>query len=111
MILDNTLKSIEVILGGAHTTNALDVTADYADYNDDEFTPGSNNTTTNGATAVTAVIAPAAGLFRHVKQVRVFNNDTIAQTVTIRLYNSLTNVYAVLEKEEVAVGGLLIYRG
>ena len=90
MNLDTTNKSLEVVLGGAATTNQLDFITSYADYNGTLFTPGANDGTTNDTTAVTIVSAPAASTYRTVKFISVYNNDTAAADVTIQLNNNST---------------------
>lgn len=48
------------------------------------ITPGATRVDLNGATAVTAVAAPASGVFRTVLALRVFNLDTAAVTITLQ---------------------------
>lgn len=49
------------------------------------FTPGNSNGVLNGTTQVDCVAAPAAATQRMVRRVRVFNRDTVAQTITLLL--------------------------
>lgn len=51
------------------------------------FTEGSNNGTTNDTTLVTVVASPGASTKRLVKDITVYNNDTVEATVTLRYYN------------------------
>jgi hypothetical protein len=90
LILDATTKSLEIDLAGAVSANELPVTAHYTDITTTLYTPGSNDTQTNGATAVTIVAAPAASTQRHVESISVYNADTAAATVTIQLNNNST---------------------
>jgi len=90
LILDATTKSLEVRLAGAVSANQLPVTAYYTDITTTLYTPGSNDTQSNGATAVTIVAAPAASTQRHVESISVYNADTAAATVTIQLNNNST---------------------
>jgi len=90
LILDATTKSLEVRLAGAVSANQLPVTAHYTDITTTLYTPGSNDTQSNGATAVTIVAAPAASTQRHVESISVYNADTAAATVTIQLNNNST---------------------
>lgn len=88
MILDTTSKTIEVILGGAITTNQLEITADWVDtQNGLTFAPGGTLLLTNGVTAVTAVASPAANTQRQVKAITVYNADTVNAVVTVRLFD------------------------
>lgn len=86
IILDATTRSVEVLLGGAVTTNQLPIVASYVDNTTTSYTPGSSNTQSNNTTAVTAVAAPASSTQRQVKLLTVTNADTAAATVTVR-YN------------------------
>lgn len=92
IVLDATTKSLQILLGGAVTTNQLVFTASYADYiaSPAAFTPGANDGATNNTTAVTLVAAPAASTQRQVKRINVYNADTAQATVTIRLNNGGT---------------------
>jgi len=90
LILDATTKSLEVKLAGAVSANELPVTAHYTDITTTLYTPGSNDTQTNGSTAATIVAAPAASTQRHVESISVYNADTAAATVTIQLNNNST---------------------
>jgi len=108
MILDATTKTIEVVLEGAITTNQLDVTAGYADsFPGGGFVPGEQDTSTNGATPVTAVSAPPANVQRMVNEIRVYNKDTVTHTVTIQLNNNGTR--RVLQSEPCAPGAVVVY--
>lgn len=108
MILDATTKTIEVVLEGAVSTNQLDVTSGYADsFPGGAFLPGEQDTSTNGATPVTAVSAPAANVQRMVNEVRVYNKDTATHTVTIQLNDNGTR--RVLQKQSVTAGNVIWY--
>lgn len=108
MILDTTSKTLEVVLGAAHTTNALEINSDWADTaSGATFVPGSTPQVTNGTTAVTAVAAPAASTQRHVKSFSVYNSDTVEQTVTVRTYDG-TNRRRIISTI-IPVGACLTY--
>lgn len=92
ILLDSTLKSLEVVLGGAITTNQLTWTAHYVDL-DATFAISAASETdgvTNNTTAVSMVAAPASGHTRQIKYLSVKNKDTVAATVTIRINNNGT---------------------
>lgn len=84
MILDSNVESIEILLGGAVTTNQLPFVATYADHTATTFVPGNQHGVTNDTTVVTMISAPAAATQRQVKMLNIFNADTVAATVTIR---------------------------
>jgi hypothetical protein len=107
MILDSTLKSLQVLLGEPISTANCDVTASFGDYAGALFVPGASDTITNGTTAVTAVAAPGAGMQRLVNELRVFNNDTIAHDITLELNNNGT--IRVVEAGTFASGESLVY--
>jgi len=93
IILDATNKSLEVLLGGAITTNQLIWTASYVDVSQSTFAASAASEAdgvTNNTTAVTMVAAPAASVSRQIKFLSVHNADTVAATVTIRINNGGT---------------------
>lgn len=107
--LDSTSKSLEVLLTAAATTTELPVYASYSDISQSTFGltgAGSNDTITTGATAVTAVSAPAASTTRKIDLVTVYNEDTVAAEVTVRV-NSASN--RILIKETIRPGETLQY--
>jgi hypothetical protein len=107
IILDATTRSLEVVLGGAITTNQLPIVSSYVDNTTTAYTPASSNTATNNTTAVTAVAAPGASTQRQVKLLTVNNADTASATVTVRYNDNSTT--RVLFKAALAVGDNLIY--
>lgn len=110
IVLDTTTKSLEVILGGAITTNQLDITCHAVDLLDsDQSVSDVVNTdiASNNTTAVTIMAAPAAGHTRTVKSITVYNKDTVAATATVRINSSGT--FYILVKPTLAVADTLIY--
>lgn len=107
IILDSTTRSLEVVLGGAITTNQLPIVASFVDNTTTTYTPGSSNTATNSTTPVTAVAAPAASTQRQVKLLTIINTDTAAATVTVQ-YND-NSTLRVLFKVALAMGDNLVY--
>lgn len=85
MILDSTSRSLEVLLGAAVATQQLSVVSSWTDLASSSTTSGSTPVATNGTTAVTAVPAPSSGVQRNVYAVTIFNADTAAATVKVRL--------------------------
>lgn len=93
MFLATTNQSIEVLLGGAITTNQLAWQADYVDTSTSTFSAtgiGSANGATNNTTAVTMVSAPSASTTRQLLHLIVSNADTASATVTVRLNDTST---------------------
>jgi hypothetical protein len=94
ILLDTVNKSLEVVLGGAITTNQLPWSASYTDIDTAatfalSAAAASNGATTSG-TAVTMVAAPAASHTRRITFLSVHNADTVAATITVRLNDSAT---------------------
>lgn len=105
MLLDATTKKIQVKLGEAHTTTALDVVTSWFDSG---ATPsgGEADTVTNGTTSVDIVAAPASNYIRQVKYISIFNADTVSHVVKI-LYNNNATVRQISPSITVAVGQCL----
>ncbi len=109
IILDSTLKTLEVILSGAITTNQLDYHIDFVDL-DAAFaisTASESDGTSNSTSAVTMLAAPASGHTRQVKFLTIYNKDTVAAVVTVRINNNGT--FRILCKTTLAVGDSLQY--
>lgn len=103
--------ALQIILGEAKTTNDCDITSSYADYSGSNFTLGATNISSNGTTSVVVVPAPAVDSKRQVKEVRLFNNDTIPHNVTLRLFDG-TRTWIVGTNPlslPVPVGGSFVY--
>jgi hypothetical protein len=86
MNLTATTDKIELVLGAAHTTNALPCSVLWSDIvnSTGAATAGRTMTTSNGTTAVDISGSPASGSSRLITSVSIVNSDTVAQTVTVR---------------------------
>jgi len=106
IILDATTKTLEVVLGGAITTNQLPYVVSYVD-------TGATNPlveadgTTNSTTAVTMVSAPSANKAKIIKNISIYNADTVSATVTVRYNNNSTT--RILVKFALPTGYSLIF--
>ena len=111
MNLDTTTKVLQIVLGEVKTTNDCTVVTAYADYNPEvgSFAFGNQNTLTNGMAAVTVVDAPAVQAQRQVKEVRLFNNDTVSHTVFLQLYDGTDTWDIAPSGVIVASGGSYVY--
>jgi len=107
MILDSTTKSLELVLGSAVTTTAMPVTVDYVDMTTTTTLAGSSDSQSNGVTLVTILAAPAASTQRKVNSINVYNADSAAKIVTVRLNNN--TVLRPLVVVTLQVGDTLIY--
>ena len=83
IVLDST-RSLEVVLGGPVATRQLPIVATYVDFVGTSHIPGASHAHTNGATPVTAVPAPPAGTDRHVHFLAVRNEDTATNKLAVR---------------------------
>lgn len=91
MILLDSSDSLQVLLAGTVATVQPVLYAAFADHVPGSFTPGSSSGTTNGATAVDWVAAPADIAMRQVKYLSLYNADTAAVDATIRVVDNATN--------------------
>lgn len=111
MILDSTTKVARIVLGEGKTTNDCDVVTSYADFSLDAsiFQWGNQNTHSNGTTPVVIVAAPTVGFQRQIKEVRLFNNDTVSHTVSLQLYDGTTVWIVGPSKQLIPPNGSFIY--
>ena len=95
-LLNTAAYKLEVLLGGAITTNQLHVVSVYDTINNQgNVTPSLTATTTNNTTAVTIVAAIAGSqVARLVKLVNIYNADTVSQTLTLR-FNANGTTYII----------------
>lgn len=107
--LNTTVRKLEILLGGAVTTNELDVVTHYSDRRMDEKDNAlaADVSVTAGATPVTIVAAPLSGVNRVVEAISVYNNDTVEATLTIRYTDDATSF--ILMKIDLATGEQLYY--
>lgn len=111
MNLDTTLKVLQIVLGEAMTTNDCDITASFADSQVNNFSLGNQNVKSNGTTPVTVVDAPLIDTQRQVKEIRLFNNDTVPHNVTLQLFDGTDTwiVGTTATADAVPVGGSFVY--
>jgi hypothetical protein len=105
--LDATTRKLQVVLGGAVTTNELPVVVSYSDKTTLNYTGATQVANTSGATAVDICSAPAASTIRDIDYVSVRNGDTASATVTIR-FNDNATLYTIATAT-LAVGDQLLY--
>ena len=114
MNLDTTSKVLQIVLGEGATTNNCEVTTSWADTSvvQGSFALGNTNINTNGTTAVTVVAAPASQVQRQIKEVRLYNADTVSHTITLQLYDG-TNTWIIAvsgaSPTTVPAGGTFVY--
>lgn len=98
IILDNTTRSLQVVLNAAKTTSDMPFMASYVDITTTSFTPISQNGTTNGTTTVTIVSSPALSTQRQLKYFSLYNADSASKIVSIQYNDNSTirNVFVCL---------------
>lgn len=111
MILDSTSKVLRIVLGENHVTNQCQCVSSWAEgAAPNIFNPGNTNILTNDTTAVIVVGAPSkAGYSRDVREVRVFNNDTITHTLTLQLFDGSATWIIAPAKVSVPANGAFVY--
>lgn len=92
IILSNTTDKLEIILGGAITTNQLPCYVSWRDRTSTTFVAGRTVINTNSGTAVDVSGSPAASTQRIIDNISVYNADTVNATVTVR-YNANGTTY------------------
>jgi hypothetical protein len=109
MIILRDTDSIQVILGGAVTTNELPFVASYVDVQaPDTYEPDSSHGATTGAVDAEVLAAPAAGKRRQLKYLGIHNLDTVAANVTVKFDRSATQ-RELIKAAALPAGALLTY--
>lgn len=113
IILDSTLKSLEVLLA-AVPSNELPFVVTYVDVDQSTFAAtaaSENDGLSTNTTAATMVAAPGAGTSRQVKFLSVHNptNNIATATVTVQLNNNGTK--RIIWKGVLSIGDTLQYVG
>ena len=110
IVLTETTDKIQVVLGGAITTNQLQCMANYRDITTTAYTPGRTIINTNSTTDIDLVGSPASSTQRVVDFLSIYNNDTVNATVTVKFdangteYKLIVATLATGEKLEYAEG-------
>ncbi len=107
IILDSPLRSLEIKLAGAVTTNELEWVVSYVEMTTTTFVSAAGDGVSNGATAVVAVAAPALGAQRQIKFLTVLNVDTVAATVTVQYHDNA--VVRRIVTFDLPIGAVLVY--
>lgn len=85
LVLSTVNDNLQVVLGAAVAANQAQCFTCWRDVDAADYTPGRLGVNTNGTTDVNIVPAPAASVQRVIDYVGVYNNDTAAMTVTVKL--------------------------
>jgi hypothetical protein len=108
LVLSSTTDTLKVVLGGAVTTNQLQVIASYRDLGTTVFEATPNVAVTNNTTPVNIVPAPASGNQHVIDFFSVYNADTAAATVTVN-FDANGTTYT-LFKGSIGIGEMLQYQ-
>jgi hypothetical protein len=106
VILDQYTRSLEIVLGEAHTTRPCDVICCYATSSSTAFQPALVMGHTNGTTAVTLLAGTISGA-QIIQEVRLWNNDTVTHNVTLRVNDGTTTI--IIKAASVSAGDGFLY--
>lgn len=84
IILSETTDNLELVLGGAVTTNQLQCFTSWRDRTSTTFVAGRSLKDSNNTTSVVLAVAPAASTQKIIDFISVYNKDTVNATVTIK---------------------------
>lgn len=85
IVLDAQTDNVQAVLAGNITTNQLRCVSSWRDITTTAYTAGKTVTNTNNTTDVNIVPAPGASTQRVCDFISIFNADTVAATVTVKL--------------------------
>lgn len=85
IILSEITDKLQIVLGGSVTTNQLQCMTSWRDRTSTTFVAGRTVVNTNNTTDVDLAAAPAVSTQRVIDYISIYNNDTVTQTVTIKL--------------------------
>lgn len=105
MKLTTTNDKIQIVLGGSVTTNQLQCLCTYKVYTTTTTTDGKVAVNTNNTTDVDLAGAPSSGETYDIQNINVYNADTVAQTVTIKL--DVSGTETILYKGVVGVNDVI----
>lgn len=88
MILDSTLRKIQVVLAAAKATLDMSITVDYVDMTTTATIGGTYTSSSNGVTSVDILPAPAASTQRKVNRINIYNRDTAEKTISVSISDS-----------------------
>lgn len=105
MKLTTTNDKLQIVLGSAITTNQLQCLTTYKVYTSTTTTDGKVAINTNSTTDVDLAGAPSSGETYDIQNINVYNRDTVAATVTIKL--DVSGTETILYKGVVGVGDVI----
>ena len=105
MKLTTTNDKLQIVLGGAVTTNQLQCLTTYKVYTSTTTVDGKRATDTNNTTDVDLAGAPSSGETYDIQNINVYNKDTVSATVTIKL--DVSGTETILYKGVVGVNDVI----
>lgn len=105
MKLTTTNDKLQIVLGGAVTTNQLQCFASYKIYTSTTTSDGKVAINTNSTTDVDLAGAPSSGETYDIQNINIYNADTVSATVTIKL--DVSGTETILYKAVLGVGGVI----
>jgi hypothetical protein len=109
MKLTTTNDKLQVVLGGAVTTNQLQCLTSYKVFTSTTTVDGKVAINTNNTTDVDLAGAPSSGETYDIQNINIYNSDTVAQRVTIKL--DVSGTETILYKGVVGVGDVISWSG
>lgn len=110
MILDLITKELRIVLGEGKTTSDCEIVTSWAEMSTGVWLGGNTNIHSNGTTPVVVVASPSNNtVVREVREVRLYNADTVTHTVTLQLYDGTTAWHVAPAVVSVLAGGSFIY--
>lgn len=109
MKLTTTNDKLQIVLSGSVTTNQLQCVTSYKIYTTSTTTDGKLAVNTNNTTDVDLAGAPSSGEVYDIQNINIFNNDTVAQTVTVKL--DVSGTETILYKGVLGVNDVISWSG
>lgn len=114
--LDKTTRKLQIVLGGAKTTNDCDVTVSYYDVPSqtkptfEEYRGATQVASSNGTTDADICAAPSInGTVRNVDTIHVYNKDTANVQATVKMVDSTGPVTTILVRQTLTTLQTLMY--
>jgi hypothetical protein len=109
MKLTTTNDKLQIVLDGAITTNQLQCLTSYKVFTTTTTVDGKLAVNTNNTTDVDLAGPPSSGETYDIQNINVYNRDTVAATVTIKL--DVSGVETILYKGVLGVGDVISWSG
>jgi hypothetical protein len=105
MKLTTTNDKLQVVLGGAVTTNQLQCLCSYRIFTSSAVSDGKVAINTNNTTDVDIAGAPSSGEVYDIVNINIYNKDTVSATVTVKL--DVSGTETIVYKGIVGIGDVI----